>query len=150
MNMYDQIDICALHLLTCLDPREVEAVAERLFRASIDWTMEARGNSISCTFEQRPMATGCPLVRAVTRNRPFILKIVLRLETQYETGPTFRQRKIKEANLRKMLAVACRQCYIDVIQVIFEERPEVIDLNNLRFWVDQRQYSLCALAYATL
>ena len=140
----------ALHLLSCLDPQEVEAVAGRLFSASIDWTTEAQGSSISRTFEQRPTVAGCPLVRAAAMNRPSILKILFRLETQHETSPTFRQRKIKEANLRKMLAIASRQCHIDVIETIFEHRPEImININTLGFWIDQRRYTLCALAIAS-
>ena len=140
-----------LHMLACLDSREVEAVAGRLFDASIDWTTEAHGNSISRAFEQRPIVAGCPLVRAASLNSPKLLEILLHLETKYEVTPTFRQRKIKEANLRKLLAIACRSCYIDILEVLFEQRPEVLnaDMNTLGFWIDQRRYSLSALAIAS-
>ncbi|KAK0515692.1 hypothetical protein JMJ35_001726 [Cladonia borealis] len=140
-----------LHMLACLDPQEVETTAGRLFDASIDWTTEAHGNSNSRAFEQRPTIAGCPLVRAASMNSPQILEILLRLETKYEGNLTFRQKKIKEANLRKLLAIACRQCYIDVIEVIFRQRPEVFetDMNTLGFWIDQRRYSLSALAIAS-
>ena len=140
-----------LHMLACLDPHEAEATAGRIFDASIDWTTEAHGNSISRAFEQRPTIPGCPLVRAASMNSPKILEILLRLETKYEGNSTFRQKKIKEGNLRKLLAIACRQCYIDVIEVLFRQRPELLDadMNTLGFWIDQRRYSLPALAIAS-
>ena len=141
----------ALHLLACLDTQEVEKVARRLFDSSIDWTIEARGNSINRAYEQRPTIAGCPLVRVASMNKAVLLDILFKLETEYEKDLNFRQRKLKEANLRKILAISCRQCYIDVIEVLLNRRPEILaaEMNTLAFWIDQRRYTLSALAIAS-
>ena len=140
----------ALHLLTCLDTKEVPTMAERLFKENVDWTQEASSSSIPCSLEQRPMIPGCPMVRAVFMNRPRILEVLFRLEKSHELYSSTRQKKIRDANIKKMLALACRQCNIDILEVIKTERSYLWshDMESLGFWIDERRYSLSALAIA--
>lgn len=138
----------ALHFLACFDEQEVIDVAERLFKANVDCTAEARSSSIVCDFEQNPTSPGCPMIRAVVMDKPKILEILFRLEAKYERHPSARQQKMKERNLRKMLALACRQNNIEVLEVIASERPAIMEsnINSVGFWIDDHRYSLSALA----
>ena len=137
----------ALHFLCCLDESEVDNIAGKLFETGIDWTQEAQTCTIPMTLDPRSFICGCPMVRATILRRPKVLATLFGLETAHEGRLTVRQTKRKENVLRRILGLASQFCYIDILQVLSQYRPDTLkgSLSGTIYWIDSCRYGLIEL-----
>ena len=88
-------------------------MAGLLFRNGADYFQEAEESSINRSlFDPTVTGRGYPLTRAVTLNRPFLVKVLLNLVSRYGAagyhgGISLRARKLWRSTLCKLLAWGC-------------------------------------------
>jgi hypothetical protein len=138
-----------LHLLPCLHRDVWETIATKLVQAGADWTHQSHGSSMIGRFDIRVTVAGCPMVRAVTLNKPGLLDVLLRLESRFQKPLDTRASRVQLSNIKRMIALACRCNYSEILETLARHRPDAFDstaLNTMWFWSEGRQYTLAALA----
>jgi hypothetical protein len=140
-----------LHLLVCFDDDKVYDLASTFFLAGVDWTREASDSSLGSEYSVYPVATGCPKVRAVQRNRPHVLDVLLRLEKAQEQKLSETEEKLQGSTFQVLIALACRQSNDKVLDVLFNHMPDLFSqkrVNAISLWIERKRYSLAALVIA--
>ena len=103
-----------LHFLYAIDENEVRLLAELLVEQGADCSQEAKESSTNPPrFDPTVLARGCPLTRAVTLNKPLLVKTLLDLIHRYRTMASTedfvpRERKLWRSTLCKLYAWGCR------------------------------------------